>query len=99
MPNIGVLLRDEISRLSRRTLRSEVGAIKRASAQYRRHIAALRRKVAQLERQVSTLARKVPTAAQAAPAGSSDGRVRFVAKGLRSQRKRLGLSAHDFGWL
>ena len=59
MPNFGTVLRDEISRLSRREVRSQVDATKRATAQHRRHIAALKRQVAQLERQVAVLARKV----------------------------------------
>lgn len=99
MPNIGTLLRDEITRLSRRTLRSEVGATRKASAQHRRQIAALKRQVAQLERQVSMLARRMSQVTAAAPVDSSPKRVRFVAKGLRSQRERLGLSAADFGRL
>jgi DNA-binding XRE family transcriptional regulator len=99
MPNIGALLRDEITRLSRRTLRSEVGATKKATAQHRRHIAALKRQVAQLERQVSLLARRQAQLAPATPVEANAKRVRFVAKGLRSQRERLGLSATDFGKL
>ena len=99
MPNIGALLREEITRLSRRTLRSEVGATRKASAQHRRQIAALKRQVAQLERQVSLLVRRQPQLAPAAPVESNAKRVRFVAKGLRSQRERLGLSATDFGRL
>ena len=99
MPNIGALLRDEITRLSRRTLRSEVGATKKATAQHRRHIAALKRQVAQLERQVSLLVRRQPQLAPAVPVQANAKRVRFVAKGLRSQRERLGLSATDFGRL
>ena len=99
MPNIGALLRDEITRLSRRTLRSEVGATKKATTQHRRHIAALKRQVAQLERQVSLLVRRQAQLAPAAPVESDSKRVRFIAKGLRSQRDRLGLSATDFGRL
>jgi len=99
MPNIGTLLRDEITRLSRRTLRSEVGATKKATAQHRRHIAALKRQVAQLERQVSLLARRQPQLAPVAPVEANPKRVRFVAKGLRSHRERLGLSATDLGRL
>ncbi len=99
MPNIGTLLRDEITRLSRRALHSEVGATKKATAQHRRHIAALKRQVAQLERQVMLLARGQPQLTPAAAVQSNAKRVRFVAKGLRSQRERLGLSATDFGRL
>jgi len=36
---------------------------------------------------------------RALPAGASAKPVRFAAKGLRAQRKRLGLSAADFGRL
>lgn len=99
MPNIGTVLREEISRISRREVRSQVDAAKKATTQHRRHIAALKRQVAQLERQVSVLTRKVLSTPQAASAGSTVRRPRFVAKGLRSQRVRLSLSAADYGKL
>ena len=99
MPNFGTVLRDEISRLSRREVRSQVDATKRATAQHRRHIAALKRQVAQLERQVAVLARKVLETPEARTNASTAARPRFVAKGLRSQRNRLGLSAADYGKL
>jgi DNA-binding XRE family transcriptional regulator len=99
MPNIGTVLRDEISRLSRRATRSELDAAKKASSQHRRDIAVLKRQVAQLEREVKLLARKGSAGPAATPLSSSTKRVRFVAKGLRSQRNRLGLSAADFGKL
>ena len=99
MPNIGTVLREEISRLSRKEARSQVDATKKATAQHRKHIATLRRQVAQLERQVALLARKVLDMPQAPPVTSTTARPRFVAKGLRSQRNRLGLSATDYGKL
>jgi DNA-binding transcriptional regulator YiaG len=99
MPNIGTVLREEISRLSRREIRSQVDATKKATTQHRRDIAALKRQVAQLERQVDLLARKALAAPQAVSAASTAARPRFVAKGLRSQRTRLGLSAADYGGL
>jgi DNA-binding transcriptional regulator YiaG len=99
MPNIGTLLRDEITRLSRRSLRNEVGSTKKASAQHRRQIAALKRQVAQLERQVAMLARRLPQTAAAPAAANGTQRFRFAAKGLRAHRERLGLSAEDFGRL
>ena len=49
MPNIGAVLKQEIARLSRREIRGQVEATKKASAQYRRHIATLRRQIATLE--------------------------------------------------
>jgi len=95
MPNIAAVLREEIARLARKEIRKGTAAVQKASSQYRRDIAALKRQVAGLQRQLSLLEGKV----LAQPGGSApvDGsaRVRFSAKGLRSQRKRLGLSAVD----
>jgi DNA-binding XRE family transcriptional regulator len=99
MPNIGTVLKKEISRLSRREVRRHVETTRKATAQHRRHIAELKRQVANLERQVSLLERRVLSVPQAGPAGPTAPRVRFVAKGLRSQRERLGLSAADYGRL
>jgi DNA-binding transcriptional regulator YiaG len=101
MSNIGTVLRDEIARLSRRTIRGEVGGTKKATAQHRRDIAELKRKVTHLERQVALLVRRTLSRQDAStPAPAAAGkRMRFVAKGLRSQRNRLGLSAAEFGQL
>jgi ribosome-binding protein aMBF1 (putative translation factor) len=99
MPNIGTVLREEISRLSRRESRSQVEATRKATAQHRRDIAALKRQVAQLQRQVTLLSNKVLGAPPAVSSDPKAKRVRFVAKGLRSQRKRLGLSQTDLGTL
>ena len=99
MPNIGALLREEISRLSRREVRRHIETTKRATAQHRRHIAQLKRQVSKLERKVSLLEGRVLDIPDGTPGTSSATRVRFVATGLRSQRERLGLSAADYGRL
>ena len=98
MANIGTVLKEEIARLARKETRRETAAMQKAKSQYRRDIAALKRQVAHLERQVALLERKVLAGPpEAAPAAKS--RLRFTAKGLRSQRNRLGLSAADYGKL
>ena len=99
MSNIAAVLREEIVRLARKELRGQTGRMKKASVQYRRDIAALKRQVAKLERQVSLLEGQVLKKAPVSPAGNTNARVRFTAKGLRSQRKRLGLSASDYAKL
>ena len=99
MPNIGVLLKQEITRLSRREIRGQVQATRKVSSQYRRDIAALKRQVAALERQVSLLQRRQTDTPPTAPSGATAQKARFVAKGLKSQRDRLGLSATDYGRL
>jgi DNA-binding XRE family transcriptional regulator len=99
MPNIAVVLKEEILRLARKEIRTETLAFKRASAQYRRDIAAMKRRLADLQRRITPLQKQVLKGApsQAAP-GKTNG-ARFTAKGLRSQRQRLGLSAADYGKL
>ncbi len=99
MPNIGTVLKQEIARLSRREIRAQVHTTKKASAQHRRDIALLKREVATLRRQVALLQRQALRAPSAIPSESTTRKVRFVAKGLRSQRKRLGLSAEDYAKL
>lgn len=95
MPNIGSVLKLEIQRVARKELRSETQALKKAMAQSRHQIAQLRRQLQVLERQLKRQSRggaRVATAAadEGEEAGPS---LRFSAKGLAAQRKRLGLSA------
>jgi DNA-binding XRE family transcriptional regulator len=82
-----------------REIRAQVQATKKASSQYRRHIATLKRQVTTLERQMALLQRRVLGPGAAAASGSTNHRVRFVAKGLKSHRNRLGFSAVDYGRL
>ena len=99
MPNIVAVLKDEISRIARKEIRTETAVVKKASAQYRKDIAELKRQVSNMQGRVSLLEnrvlRDVPT-----PVAQADAKdVRFTAKGLCSQRKRLGLSAAEYGKL
>ena len=50
-----------------------------------------------LERQVKSLMRRPPGASSAPQANARELKMRFVAKGVRSQRDRLGLSAEGLG--
>lgn len=102
MPNIGSMLKQEIARLSRRELRGEMQATKKASTQYRHHIAALRRQLGALERQVATLQRRVGSGHRAeATASSEDGapKLRFAANRLRAQRAKHDLTAGEYAKL
>jgi len=100
MPNIAVVLKEEIARLARKELRSQTQELKKASAQYRTHIAALRKRVETLERQLKKANR---AAGRSAPAEEEDSEEstsrRFSATRLASQRQKLGLSAADFAAL
>lgn len=99
MANIGMVLKGEISRLSRKEARKEVGVLKKASGQYRRHIAALKREVSSLRKQLARLSSTIKANGHA-PADEAEARpMRFVAKGLKSHRQRIGFSAPDYARL
>lgn len=100
MANIATVLKSEISRLARKETRGKVGSLRRAVTTYRSEIAALKRRILELEKQLNRLSKGARAASTRAPV--EDGphaKVRFSAKGLAAQRKRLGLSAHDVGLL
>ena len=97
MPNIAALLKSEISRLSRREIRKEVQPLRKSAAAHRREIAALKRTIAALERRSRQISKRA-TVAPGTP-GAEEKSTRFVAKGLVSLRKRLGLTAAEFARL
>ncbi len=99
MPNLAVTLRQEITRLARREIRSQTQALRKASAQFRRDIAELKRHASKLKSEVARLERRVgkdvaPKIAEADPA-----KIRFSAKSVISQRRGLGISAAEYGKL
>ena len=93
MPNIGALLKAEISRLGRREVRKELAGVRKASAAHRRDIAALKRQLTTLQKKSSVLEKRTTAPMEGKSPALPDRPVRFVAKGLRSLRSRLGLSA------
>ncbi len=97
MPNIASLLKEEIARISRKQSRSETEQLKKASAHYRSEIAQLKRRIQALEQQIKRLGkssgRGAPSSAAAGDDEESGKQIRYSAKSLASQRKRLGLSA------
>jgi len=99
MPNIATVLKEEISRLARKEVRREMRTLRRASAQYRKDIAEMKRRVSDLQRKVAPLEKRVLKDVPSQAAKVDAMRVRFTAKGLRSQRERLSLSAAEYGKL
>ena len=99
MSNIAAVLKEEVVRLARKEIRRQTSVLKRASAQYRRDIAEMKRRVSDLQRKVTPLEKQVLKDVPSQVAEVDAGRVRFTAQGLRSQQRRLGLSAAAFGKL
>ena len=100
MSNIASVLREEISRISRKEIRRETASLKKSSTTHRSEIAALKRRVQELERQL----RRVGRGGQSSPppAANEDSispGTRFSARSMAAQRKRLGLSAAECGLL
>jgi len=103
MPNIGIVLKQEIARLARKETRGQIESLKKSSALYRKEIAALRRQVSELAREVSRV-RKSAAGAQvragAKPAEDAPSRTRVPnAKAVQSMRARLGLSVAELAKL
>jgi DNA-binding transcriptional regulator YiaG len=101
MPNIAVVLKQEIRRLARKEVRAANAATSTVVAQLRKGNAALRKQLTDLQRHVTMLRRslgKGGVASASAPQAEERG-LRFSAKGVASLRRRLGLSANDFARL
>ncbi len=93
MANIASVLKEEITRLSRKETRSETDKLRKASAQYRSEIAALKRRTAALEQQISRLEKLLNQKAEVKAEPEATTKARFTAKGFKTLRKRLGLTA------
>jgi DNA-binding transcriptional regulator YiaG len=107
MPNIATVLKAEISRVARKELRGNTNSLKKTVAAQRSEIASLKQRVQALEGVLKRLTKGVNAnqkPSNAPVAGESSGNsdsagLRFRAAGMATNRKRLGLSAADFGLL
>ncbi len=100
MPNLQSVLSQEIRRLARREVRSELEATKKAVAHHRREIAELKRRNTALERTVSYLQSRETTRMKARPLNAEPPKgTRYSVRSLLAQRRRSGLSQTDYASL
>jgi DNA-binding transcriptional regulator YiaG len=99
MPNIAAVLKQDISRISRKEVRGLMRSLQKASAQFRRDIAALKRQDSQLKAVITRLERSNRASVQPKTNGADTEKVRFTVRSVKSQRERLGISAADYGSL
>jgi DNA-binding transcriptional regulator YiaG len=103
MANLAIALKEEIARLARKEIKTQVGKTKQAVARYRREIAALKRRLDEQSRKLDKLSRQKASAGGARGTAASDESdaegVRFSARSVRAQRRRLDLSAEKYGQL
>jgi DNA-binding transcriptional regulator YiaG len=98
MPNFVKHLKEEITRLARKEIKVVVSRFRKDSSRVRRVVSELKRRLAALEKENRQLARNAARPADV-PAKEKGPRARFTAKGMRSLRRRLGLTAAQLGKL
>ncbi len=102
MPNIAKVLREEISRISRHEAKVAVTPMRKSNAKVRPDLADLKNRLSALEKEVKRLnivaINLVST--QPAPAlAPVDDKVRILGRGVKSLRKKLGLTQEELGKL
>lgn len=97
MPSLSTILKGEITRLARKEIKAAIDPVRKSNAGQRKEIAELKRLVASLQRDLKAASK--PPRARADASEAPTGSTRFSAKGLKSLRSRLGLSAAEFGLL
>jgi len=99
MPNFAAALKQEIVRLARKEVKAHIATTRRAATQNRREIATLKRQIRLLERRMAALqAQTVRTGETQMPTKTAEPR-RFSIRSVKAQRRRLKLSAEQFGKL
>ncbi len=99
MPNIAAVLKQEITRLARREARSLTKSLQKASSQFRRDIAELKRQNSKALAEISRLQRSNGGVLPVKADGVDTANFRFSIRSLKSQRRRLGVSAADYARL
>lgn len=99
MSTLQQVLRDEITRLAHRAVRTSKAAVTpKVTGALRRDVAALKREVAALRTELNSLTRQIKRALpEQAPAPK--GRAWISSKGVASLRKSLGITQAELGTL
>lgn len=102
MPNVARVLKEEISRISRKETKAAVSVIRKPSVKLRKDVAGLKKQMAALEKECRSLRAvltRVEDATGIAPVPEKAERVRITAKGMRALRRQLRLSVAEFAKL
>ena len=106
MPNIAKVLREEITRIARKESKLTLTPIRKSASKLKPDVADLKSRMATMEKELKRLNLLVINLASTQPAptaveGSNEpeGRAWISGKGVKSLRKKLGLSQTEFGRL
>ena len=100
MPNVAQVLKEEIKRIAKSQAKLLTTDLHKDVVKLKKTVAEQKRRIAALERDKNWLVESEKRRIKEAPAApASDTKARITAKGMRAQRKKLGLSQADFGKL
>ncbi len=99
MANLNSVLNERIARLSRKEIKSQTGPARRLVLQHRRDIAVLKRIVGALQKRLASVEKVATKVVGSEPAPQLPDKTRFRVDGLIAHRKRLELSAENYGKL
>jgi DNA-binding transcriptional regulator YiaG len=100
MADLANALKEEIRRLARKEIKAVTGSTKQAVAQYRREIAHLKRQLREQEKKIAFLENQERKRLEEPPVDDlAVENVRFSARSVAAQRRRLELSAADYAKL
>lgn len=99
MASITSLLNDEIRRLARKEVTTQLDHLKKQSATHRRDIADLKRQIGELQRTIAYLQKQEKGRLEEEPKEELATNVRFSPKSVKNHRAKLNISAADYGKL
>lgn len=98
MTNLYSVLKGEIGRLARKEIRQAIEPLKRSVNNARSEAAELKKKVRSLEQELR-LVRQHGTRPRVEEQAGGEPKIRFRAATMKLHRRKLGLSAKDYGLL
>ena len=102
MPNIAKIFREEIARISRKEAKAAVTPVRKPSIRLRSDVADLKRRMVLMEqtnRQLQSRLAKMDAAQPSPPPAEAAEKGWISAQGIKSLRKRLGVSQAEFAKL
>lgn len=100
MATLSEVLRGEIVRVSKKANRETLQALQQSATKHRKQLAEMNRQLQAAHREIAQLRREFSKVSSTATSEAKPAEnVRFQARGLKSLRTRLSLSAEDLGKL
>ena len=99
MPNVAVVLKEEIRRVARKEIRAATESLKKENTRLRKALSDLKKKVTDLERQQKQTARTSGTGPAASAIKAETNRNWVTAKGIRSMRKKMQVTQSELAQL